>query len=552
MIIDINKGIRVFAITLIILVLFIFSCAYFNTLYNARKIYNQAEKNRIERGESRALNDQYNKVVEKCSKLIRDYPDSKWVDDAVFLMGKALVRSGDYDKGLKKFRELMDNFPDSDYVPKSYYWLAYTHAQKEEYNKALQYVKDFLESYKQHEYRDRILMLGGDINSQREDSEEAMEFYGMVAEETSSDEVLEKARLNSADLYFENEQWELAAVAYEKVLRKGLSEDKRRRILTAMGKCYSRIGKCQKSMDIFEDLLEETASIKEQPELLMGKAEAFICSDSLMRAIEVYERVTDKFPNSKYSAEAFYRVGLIYHEELDSLSRAQEAFSKVSKEFANSEYAAISLQRSNSLKRLIDLEESAGDRGTEEKRYQKLLSAAEIQLTQLEEVDEALQKYKALVDSFPQADVAPRAGYAIAWIYHHKMNDEEKAVDGYREVVLKYPRSYQARGAIIQIGVLGHDSLKTKMQSYVDSALADTTWMEIKSEPPDSMKSVTSDSTLVPPDTANVSVPVDNSAIEPDSANALPAYRPGGTSNSLRAVLPADTSKGRKGSSERR
>jgi len=94
------------------------SCAYFNTLYNAKKIYGEAEEMRENKdGEvDRNLKEKYNEVITKCGKVIRDYPDSKWVDDAIFLMGKCLVRQGEYDKGIRKFLELTTNYPERNYV----------------------------------------------------------------------------------------------------------------------------------------------------------------------------------------------------------------------------------------------------------------------------------------------------------------------------------------------------------------------------------------------------------------------------------------------------
>ena len=60
------------------------SCAYFNTLYNARKIYAEAEEMRKERGGEvdRNVSGKYDEVIKKCSMIIKNYPNSRWVDDA--------------------------------------------------------------------------------------------------------------------------------------------------------------------------------------------------------------------------------------------------------------------------------------------------------------------------------------------------------------------------------------------------------------------------------------------------------------------------------------
>ena len=104
-------------------------------------------------------------MIEKCGKVIRDYPDSKWVDDAIFLMGQSLVRQGEYDKGIRKFIELTTNYPESKYVSRSMYWLAMANYDKGEYNQALLYTSRFLEAYPDDDQRFQVMFLAGDIKS---------------------------------------------------------------------------------------------------------------------------------------------------------------------------------------------------------------------------------------------------------------------------------------------------------------------------------------------------------------------------------------------------
>jgi tetratricopeptide (TPR) repeat protein len=176
-----------------------------------------------------------------------------------------------------------------------------------------------------------------------------------------------------------------------------------------------------------------------------------------------------------YSAEANYRIGIIYQERLDSLRLAADAFAKVGNEYANSEFASVSLERSASIKRLLDLQKSAGTGESGEQAAEKRFLAAEIQLTRLGDIPMALAGYTAVLDSFPETPVAPKAAYAIAWIRENKLGEKEAAIERYRALVERYPRSYQAKGALYRLRLAGADSLGAYLQAYRDSALADTT-----------------------------------------------------------------------------
>ena len=102
---------------LVLLMLFGLSCArfraYFNTFYNARTLFRQAEARYLREGFSPALRDQYNKVIEKCVVVIRYFPNTPYVDDALYMLGVSYLRLGDYDRSRRRFRELLGVFPDS-------------------------------------------------------------------------------------------------------------------------------------------------------------------------------------------------------------------------------------------------------------------------------------------------------------------------------------------------------------------------------------------------------------------------------------------------------
>jgi TolA-binding protein len=451
------------------------SCAYFNTLYNARRVYREAEKAGVDESAARQQREKYKEVVKKCAQMIQYYPKSRWVDDAMFLMGTALVRQEEYDKAIRTFQEILANFPKSDYAPRSIYWLALAYHLKQDDAQALAYAERFLKEYPRHDLRFDALFLGGDIKRALEDYEGALDYYGVVATEAKKKEIVDESRLKSAELFYGRGEWDKAAASYRKVLRKGIPWEQRYAISLALGECLVKTGGCVEALALFDGLLVKATATLEIPPLLLGRAASYACMDSLPRALAGYVDVGAKYPKSIYSAEAYYRIGIIYQERLDSLKLAADAFAKVGSEYANSEFAPVSLERSGSIKRLLDLQKSAGTGESAEQAAEKRFMAAEIQLTRLEDIPMALAGYAAILDSFPETPVAPKAAYAIAWIRQNRLREKETAIERYRALIERYPRSYQAKGALYQLGLAGADSLRAYLQAYRDSALADTT-----------------------------------------------------------------------------
>lgn len=63
-------------------------CGYFNSLYNANSRFADAER-AATRGDQVAARRAYNDAIEKAAVSYRRYPDSRWADDALLLLGRA-------------------------------------------------------------------------------------------------------------------------------------------------------------------------------------------------------------------------------------------------------------------------------------------------------------------------------------------------------------------------------------------------------------------------------------------------------------------------------
>ncbi|MCH7715260.1 MAG: tetratricopeptide repeat protein, partial [Gemmatimonadetes bacterium] len=80
--------------TLTVLACVSLGCAYYNGLYNANRLANEAGKAEREgrRGEAQSL---WTRAAVKAESVATRYPDSKYYDDALLLQGRALSRIGE-------------------------------------------------------------------------------------------------------------------------------------------------------------------------------------------------------------------------------------------------------------------------------------------------------------------------------------------------------------------------------------------------------------------------------------------------------------------------
>ncbi|MBI2417076.1 MAG: hypothetical protein HYV28_04110, partial [Ignavibacteriales bacterium] len=102
---------------------------YFNLYYNTVDVFEQAEQQLNEQrkdpfakfdapvpGSVLPLLD---KVIEKCSRILQFNANSRYVDDALIMIGKAFYYQKNYLKALRKFQELIATKSESDLVPEA-------------------------------------------------------------------------------------------------------------------------------------------------------------------------------------------------------------------------------------------------------------------------------------------------------------------------------------------------------------------------------------------------------------------------------------------------
>ena len=81
-------------------------CGYFNSLYNARRDFNDAERQR-RRGDVASARASYTSSIEKAAKSYRRYPHGRWSDDALYLIARAHFQLADYNAARLAFAELL-------------------------------------------------------------------------------------------------------------------------------------------------------------------------------------------------------------------------------------------------------------------------------------------------------------------------------------------------------------------------------------------------------------------------------------------------------------
>ena len=113
--------------------------AYYNTFHNANQAFDEGVESFREADpavdrrrylpvfrtpDGRSASPRFEDAVEKSADVLREHPNSKWVDDALLLIGKSYFYQGNYVGAAQKFREVLPI--ESDRQTEARFWLART------------------------------------------------------------------------------------------------------------------------------------------------------------------------------------------------------------------------------------------------------------------------------------------------------------------------------------------------------------------------------------------------------------------------------------------
>lgn len=432
---------------LALLVLGGLGCAYFNTFYNAKKLYAEAEE--LPKAKDGTVNSaataKYDDAITKCEALITAYPKSKHVDDAILLIGKCLYEQGEYDDAIGRLEALETVSRDTKVRAEGRLYAAKSYIAKGEIEAAVPIVQKLVDENPKNASDETLFLLGtAFVKIGKED--EAVRYLEQLANKYPKSPYRVNADLESAEVYAERGEYGKSLAVYDRLKTQRLNEKDTIRYLSSLGRLHVDAGEYPKAVVTFRELDHYVLDPPEKAANTLVAARAYVGMDSLSVAIESYKTVAASYPKSAFSAEARFRLGEIYQDKLDSLQVAKQQFDEVPGQFANSPYAEDAIARSAAISRVLRLRDAV-ESGAQTDQAAVEFDLAEIQLFQFKNYEKALEGYKKILDEYPDNDLTPKAAYATAYIYELGLVDMEKARVAYEYVVNRYPDSQQAEYA---------------------------------------------------------------------------------------------------------
>ncbi|MCE2448575.1 MAG: tetratricopeptide repeat protein [Candidatus Latescibacteria bacterium] len=360
--------------------------------------------------ETRFLAKEYGEAAKEYKRYVELFPETKEAGKAYFYAGWSEFNTKEYDQSIETLNGMLAVYPQDRYAPDSQFRIASSFYEKGEYAKAVEMAQIVLDKYPNSPVIAQALYLEANAYDQMGRDEEAIKAYRDVR-----------------DLY--NRMFELLRGSFRE--GKNVDFENYRQLFETSS---LRVAEIFRKTDQFEEAYQELIAAQETAEERFYKAKVQMrIGDNYMEwekfdeAWTAYNQVIELYGDTPYPSNAQYQKG--------------EA-----KYFAG-DYAAA---REDYLQLLEDYPDS--DTGL---RSAALYSAG-WSAEKLGVVDQAIASYTQAVDSFPRSDQAPLCLLRIARLNYEQQKVEE-AIEAYKAITESYQETRHTADAYYGLGILYRD-----------------------------------------------------------------------------------------------
>ena len=349
-------------IALVLFSLIFMSCVYFNTFYNAEISYKKALQI-IE--ESPIIDDSQlpsqakkllGEAIENSKLILKEYPDSKYIDDAVFIIAKASFLRGEVAIAESHFNLLLRDYPESKFYSLSEIWLAYTHFRMGMIDSArttlaIIQMKKPKDKEKLNIMHNLLAEIAIEINS----IEQVYHYYELAAEYTSSDSKKTSTFGKLVKISEKELDKERASIYLEKLGE--VASDNIRIDSKMQWIIYQReLGNFDNIIDEIENMLGLSEFAAEYMKLELELGKVYMDKDDIPVAKDIFSQIVENYSKKDETAEAYYHLGHISLMKDFNLDLATEYFEKSKSEKSQSKYGKESKQFLNKISRFESLQ----------------------------------------------------------------------------------------------------------------------------------------------------------------------------------------------------
>ncbi len=341
--------------------------AYFNTYYNASKLFEEVENEILDTreslfsfGEEKVTGNQkkqLEEVIKKTSNILQYHANSSYFEDALLMTGKSFYYQQNYTRALRKFEELL-TLKNSNLLLEAQLWLGKTQLKLRNFNKGLKILSKAQQKAKEQEefeilteiYKTRIGYLLA-IEKDDEAISLAKEFLTIDID----DELKAEIQYEIGLLYEKNGDYKNALESFKNVFNYSPTFEIEFNSKFELAVMEKENGNVEKSLEMFEELKDEDKFSDRWGDIDLEVAKVYYAQKDIEEALNMFAIADTTYPKTKASGEAaFYRGEIIenYYHDLDS---ALVFYKKALSSMADQEIKDMASRKKQSLNKYLKI-----------------------------------------------------------------------------------------------------------------------------------------------------------------------------------------------------
>ena len=455
--------------TLLLFVVFSSSCAYYNTFYNAEQYFEEAEKLRLEKdGEMIPISamDKYGKTIEKSKKVIADFPESKYVNEALLLMARARYYRSDYDLAIDNLKVIMNDGPDK-IKEEAKYWQALCKWKKGSVSASIDELNTLLNNSKSKRIKAKCYLSLAEIANESKGVDLSLDYLQKAAKLTTNRNERGVIYGKLSKMAFDKQEYTLAKDGYNNVIAFSLSKEKVENAHLQILKVLRIENNYRSAEKKIKSMLLDDKFNRISGELELELVQLYKAQGDFEDIESRLETIVNDYQRTTVSAEAYYQLGRIHTSDKWDLSKAKEYFDMVSKESSRSIYSPMAKNYSRAIDlyqiAVEDLEkhskmdiseniavsdslidstktsipkEVRPDRAVPELYYQ----LADLEAFTFDRYEESILFLKRIINDFPESKFKSKSMFALVFVYE-ALDDSISSAEIKSNLLKNFPES---------------------------------------------------------------------------------------------------------------
>jgi TolA-binding protein len=404
-------------------------CAYYNTFYLAKKNYHEgvkAQERSLSEAPAQEAIGRYDVVIRQCQKVLQEYPKSKYVDDAAYMMGASYYGKGDYANAIQQLTSFASKYPKSPYRADARFTEGLARYRRKEFVESDSIFREIEGTYPHFSRRWELYFYSGETQAQLKRYEPAAHWYRLALDKADGRREKSRTLRQLGDAYLDGDRPDSAQMTYAECLKVEERGPQRVDAAIARADALRQLGRYPEALAYLQNWHVFATQEGREGDLLLRMYDVMALMGRTQEALKGYNELVTRFQRTAVAYEAQFQIGYLYETNLQDLDAAGREYDKL-KSQPTSQFQQQAMRRSQSLAALRTYRTALASDTTGARAHASFMMA-ELNYFQLGKADSAIAQYQRVESEFPHSIYAAKAAYARLWITTQDKGDTLEAM----------------------------------------------------------------------------------------------------------------------------